>query len=385
MINLNLSPAELTEYIQVLSSGLRQIRATLNILDKDERTIGSLTSPHSQVIGGAVQIDATADITRALGVTISDPHHTLVFADSPDDGALYADKFLQAFYGVWLPTAGKWVDVPIFTGRITSYERATSEVNVEAQGKESLSLAPCYQLVPMTIPPGTVRGTALRTIMDARGETKYRVMELPDKTIWPINLLELTQPWNVVKARIAGPTRQAYYNGLGELCVRPINTNSVFTFKDGEEGILTSLPTVRYDMQEVRNHVVVYGPTPTGSSPQIRSSAALSDPHPLSSTSLSRNGKKLYLLEVLQDTEAVTITSAHDKALEVLARREVQSTEVSFDCLPIPHLEEKDTVQLSTREYDTKFEIQQMTIPLTAGETMSVGYNKKIVLKKKVG
>lgn len=81
------------------------MRVEIQVLNRDEEVIRSLTVPASKILDGEVQIDATADVTRSLNLTLHDPNHRLHFdAESPADGALFADRFIRVYYQVPLPT-----------------------------------------------------------------------------------------------------------------------------------------------------------------------------------------------------------------------------------------------------------------------------------------
>jgi hypothetical protein len=62
----------------------------------------------------------------------------------------------------------------------------------------------------------------------------------------------------------------------------------------------------------------------------------------------------------------------------------MESVSVSFECLPVPFLEEGDMVAIQTPDYRLSFRLVQYTIPLAAADSMSVGFLKRVKPKKKV-
>ena len=103
--------------------------------------------------------------------------------------------------------------------------------------------------------------------------------------------------------------------------------------------------------------------------PAIRAKATLPRGHPLSAHSLSRNNVPRELLEVVEsDHVYASKAGAKKEARRLLARRDAVSLNVEFDCLPVPHLEPGDLVEVSVEgEGRRVFTMKAWSIPLLPG------------------
>lgn len=70
-------------------------------------------------------------------------------------------------------------------------------------------------------------------------------------------------------------------------------------------------------------------------------------------------------------------SECEDRAEDILERMSRSGLDASFECLPIPHLEEGDMVRLKSDGFHVKWPLTQFTIPLTAEDSMSIGFNKR--------
>jgi len=387
MYNLNLSASNKTKFEAALvTSGPRRI--TITIRDHDEKKVADLTAP--QVLEGAVQVDAAAAVTRSLSLTCLDPNHKLQFDyASPAQGALYADNFISIDYGVYIPSTDSWIDVPVFWGPLTDFQRQGAEVTIEAQGKETLGLDPHLVRNGYTLHRGMLVANAVRNVMDRIGETKYNLETVTGRLHKHRAVTPGEAPWAVVAGGgldSAGGNKPAlvskinghamlFFNGVGRLTHRRRNVNSVWTFSTDQ---LVSQPGFHFDILNVRNHVEVKGGTPKKSKKHFRGHATLPDVHPLSPYGLRRNGQHRYMVEFFESDSLKSDAACRDQAEAILASHSNEGVEASFECLPIPHLEEWDHVTLNGPGYSMSFPLQTFTIPLTSDSSMSVGASKSV-------
>ncbi len=387
MYNLNLSALNRSRYEAALtSSGPR--RVTITIRDHDEKKVADLTPP--AILEGAVQVDATASVTRSLSLTCLDPNHKLQFDyASPAAGALYADNFVSIEYGVYINATDSWVDVPVFWGPLTDFQRQGAEVTIEAQGKETLGLDPHLVRNGYTIHRGVTVVNAIRNVMDRIGETRYNLETMNGRLHKHRAVAPGEAPWTVIAG---GGTDSAgnnkppivskanghamlYYNGIGRLTHKTHNTNPAWVFSTEQ---LISQPGFHFDILNVRNHVEVKGGIPKKSKKHFRGHATLPDVHPLSPYSLRRNGQHRYMVEFFESDSLKSDAACRTQADSILASHSNEGVEASFDCLPIPHLEEGDRVVLNGPGYSVSFPLSTFTIPLTTDAPMSVGASKSV-------
>jgi len=382
VLSLGLSAAQQRVFHETLASS-HSISIRVHILDLNHKSLGEVSE---RLIGGQVNVDVTGETSsRSASVAFSDPDHSMNFdADSPDVSSVYLNRMLRIFYCVTGPLladyaaanpgVSAWVNVPVFTGPITAVSRDDSQVQVECQGKEILAQGIAY--TPHTYGKGWYRTTIIREIMFQTGETRFGLDSFLSKTATPISLGGGSIPWDWAKSIAAGMGAHIFYDGRGVLRVRRYPTSTQFTFRHGDGGSLVGAPSLSYRLDDVKNIVRVRGGVPAGAKSAVSVDAVAPRTHPLSPWKLGRNGQPRYLLETIEDD---TIKSRADALYVASARLDqlmMQSTDVAFDVLPLPHLEPGDLIRLQTPDFSTALRANVFVIPLTAGDTMSVGYMK---------
>ena len=358
------------------------VRITVDILDSDEKQIGSLSTPQSSVLSGDVQMDNTAETKRTLSISIMDPDQKLALSpQSPADQAVFIDNFVSVKYGVWVVDLGEWVDVPIFWGPIKSLSRDDNNaVSIEAWGKEYLMKKPHLLWKSARFPKGKKTVDTLRAVMQIRGETRFG--GLPDKANRklpkPLSISRNQEAWKICKKLAQSMNMQLFYDGDGQVRLRPFPATSIFLF-DATRGIAQSLvqseAKLTFDTDKFRNTVEVKGHK-NDQKKQVHAVAYAPRNHPLSPWSLARDGKPRYLVESISNDHVKRLQQAKALAVRKLRSLLRAHVDVEFESLVVPHLEEMDIVALKTSEYNVDFELTQMTIPLTEQDTMSVGFNK---------
>lgn len=381
MIDLGLTTAERTAYEAALLSS-HPMRVGVQILDADEQPLVDM--PVARVLEGAVQYDADAAVSRSLQLTLLDPGHTLQFDSlSPAAGAMYADNLLAVRYGVWVAELDRWVDVPVFTGPLTQYQHVGAEVRIEAQGKEALGLDPHLVVYGYTLPQGMLVSDAVAAVMGRVGERRHALGMLGGQLRASRSVTPQEAPWEVCTGGGAdgegGPvpalvgkadgTYMLFYDGRGILTGRPLSRNGIWVFDDRQ---LVSRPGYTYDMLEFRNHAEVTGNLVTGS-------YSLPPEHPLSPTALARNAEPRYMSTFYEDDTLLTREDCAVKARTLVEAAAYQGVSAQYECLPVPHLEERDNVVLSMPDFGLTFQLRQWTLPLTAGTAMSVGFLRRAV------
>lgn len=388
MIDLELTPAERRAYEDALADVHRRVRSTLELLDRDEKSLGVLGG---SIAGGGVTIDALAPVSRTLNVKLVDERRRLrVEPDSPADGAVHADNFIRAEYGVWVPVLDRWVDCPVFHGPITKVERAGGEATIEAQGKESLMLDPHLAGQGYTIRRKTRTDDAIEKVARRAGERRFALPDLGSRIPRGRVVGPEAQPWLVIRGgevnakgkelpgliERGGGDYLPWYDGRGYLTARRRGANPVYTFRSGEGGTILGEPTVKYDVLEFRNAVRVTGGR-RKKKPRGRAFVTLPASHPLSPRSLARNGEPRYLVEAFESEGLKTDRACERRGKAILERAARQGVTVEFETLPVPFLEELDEIAVRLDEFATTMPLERATIPLTATDAMSVGFTKR--------
>jgi hypothetical protein len=360
-------------------AGSHSIHITIQLLTLSGARVADLSS---RLLEGQVNVDYSADVTRNCTLQLLDPDRALSFeTDSADEGAIYMDRMIRVIYSVKVPQMNDWVDIPVFCGPVVSMDRNEDVISIECQGKEVLSKGAAWRT--FTRKKNTNKANVIKDILeDLSGENKFDFPEVSSKLPSDYSLGRESIPWDSAKKLASGMSRQLFYDGRGYCKMRSLPGTPVFTFKSGDGGTVTSTPQISYDSSEMKNIIWVKGGVPKGSKTAVSVYVAADKSHPLSPSRLGRNGVPRYLLEVIEDDSIRSKTEAEEKAGTTLNDRLLQTVEVAFDAMPIPHLEPGDMCRIQTDEYATTFRLYQFSIPLHAEGTMSVGSHKNLSVRK---
>lgn len=374
MQRMDLRASEFQAYLRTLrNSHTRQI--DVEVLNLSGEVLTHITP---QITDGQITVDLKAEVTRTLTLSFLDPHHQLNFdSESPDDGALYADRMIRVRWVVFVPELNRRVRCTVFVGPIVKLDRNSDLVNVEAHGKERLALGALWR--PLTIKKRTQKVDAIRTIMDRTGETRYAMPDLPNARM-PVtrSLDRFSSPWTHARKIARGMTRQLYYDGRGVLVLRRFPTGPPqFTWNTGEEGEVVGDVAISNTMDDFKNVVHVLGGKPKGQ--KARVSATATAKWALSPNNLGRNGQPRYLVEKIEDASLTSKRECQDLADRTLEDRVMSTVEVTFDSIPIPMLDPGDKVRVQTDDFSATFRLARFTLPLGSDGTpvMNVGYTRK--------
>lgn len=398
-----------------------RIRVRVHIHDKDEQPIAGFNPAHggSRMLSGAVQVDTTADVSRSLSMVVLDSKRQLSFTKrNPAFIGVYADHFVSVTYGIFVTSEnlnpnrlvypgmntfpgedssdtvelGTWIDFPVFWGPITAFEGNGAEVSIEAQGKESLGLAPnFYSRRAFHIDHKTLVHAAVHKLFDRLGETRYRLPQLHYKLGSRMNIGPESEPWKVLIGaetdsngkpigglieRTGPHPHYAFYDARGRLAVEHLNKEVCFVFREPH---ILSDPQFSFDAKSFINNVVVTGGTPGKGKHPVKASVSLPPSHPGSPQSLSRGGEPRYMTHFAPPNgQLKTHKQCHDRAVHLLRHFSRYGVNVSADVLPTPFLEEHDHVAINYRNDYVEFALTQFTIPLTHDTPMSIGNNARV-------
>jgi hypothetical protein len=383
MLQLGLSRADLHTYLAGLAQS-HVIKVTIRVLDQDEKPIGHLSAPASDVTDGGVTVDANASIDRQLQLTIIDAHGTLrVDPDSPRKATIFPNRFVQVIRSDFITELDDWVDCPVFRGPITKFERTGATVELEAMGKESLALKPNVLWHAHNFLRGERSWEAIRTLMGEMGETRFALHDQSPIMAKPHSYGRGIEAWRACKA-IAGPSQQLFYDARGRVRVREYPTQPVFTFTDGDDGTILGDVSEVWDFLndgEFWNAVTVVGKKSSkkGKTTPKWTSIAPAD-HPLSPVSLARNGKPRYVWNYIEDSTIIRVDGrygAKTVADSMLTQGLELHRQLSFETLPIPNLEPRDVIQVDAHiadaDLNAHFRLLNYVIPLTAEGRMTIG------------
>lgn len=370
--------------IDALLKTHHRVDIILQLMDLSHRHL----SEHSDILlGGQVNIDVTAEVTRNASVDLRDPLHKLQLDDkAPEDGSLFYTRMIRLTFVISPPDNSVHYPIPIFTGPISRVTRNGPVVTVEAQGKEVLSFGTIW--TARTLKKGLKKTEAIQRIMGWTGETKMQFLDRGAHLGVDVNANRKSTFWKLARKIAGGMNLQLFYDGRGVLRLRRQPTKSVYEFTD--DGVMVSLPQTGYAMKdEFFNAVEIVGGKPKGKKEKkkkdIRYRMVAPRNHPFSPWNMGRNGTPRFIPKVIEDDSIKS-----KKAAKAVAKRELnngltQTAEVSFDSLPIPYLEENDLYRYRTKTTSGRARLKQMSIPLTVDGTSSIGFIKKTSPRVKGG
>lgn len=395
MIPLGLTATEQAEFHKVIKGLVAdaiEVDIRVHLLDMEERFVADLSS---WLLGGQVVVNADEDVTRSLQVTLLDPDgRASIDASSPGTGT-HLNRMITVSYGVWVDAIGKrgeWVRVPVFRGPLSKVTRDGEVLEIEALGKEHLLRDDAGW--SHVYAKGLTRTGVIRDILIRSGERRYVVPSWKPKTgkssimpkigtvekkpkkgkKAPRNRWDRSHPWSWITAIARSMRAQAWFDGSGTFRMRLAPTRPVWWFTPSH---LLSRPKVTVDDEETFNHVLVIGAPPDGQKWVVESYGSIPTSHPNSPRNLGRNGVPRYLVDTIEDGELRTQVDVDAARNRRLAELTVNEFNVEMDCLPIPHLDPGDLCHLGWDEAPGAFRLGTFTLPLTAGEPMTVGYTRQ--------
>lgn len=376
MIDVGLSPAQQRAFHALLTSH-HSIDVQVRILDLDHKHLFDVSN---RLVDGQVTVDAESQITRGLDIDLLDPSHAIhLDSDSPNAGAMFADRMVRIVYRVIDPEGTVSYRSPVFTGPITKLERTGAILKVECQGKEIFGLVEAWRA--KTFKRGMRVTTAIRLILsEMMGESKMSIPDLRARLPRNVSVGEDNVPWEVAKKLAGSIGFQLFYDGSGEARMRRTPTKKVFVFRPTES--LKTEPEVGFSIDKTINAVEVWGKKPKKGKDKYakkrpHARVVLPRNHPLSPWSLGRADGPRYLPRVIENDSIRTDSGAKALARAELKRGAMESIDVAYDTLVVPHLEEMDVVRVETNEFAAVHRVKQFAIPLTADGDMSVGYVRR--------
>lgn len=387
MIPLN--PSDRTTLDRLLGSS-HSVDIRVHITDIVGRTIYDVSD---RLIGGQVDVDVDGDVTRVAQLSLFDPNKEVAFdSRDPSGAAIYMDNMIMIEYGIRGEGQNTFIHVPVFMGPVVALQRDEDLIQITAFGKEHLANGTLWW--NFNAGAGANKINVIKRIMsECAGETRFMLPEMPNERMGePLSLVALEQTaWEAAQGLAESIGRVLYYDGAGRLRMRRKTGNKVFTFEGGDNGTLMSVPVISFSTEGAKNAVVVRGVREmagkSGESQKVitvTAQAVLPPNHPLNPYALGRpNGEQViiprFLTEVVENDDISNQQAAERIAAETLEDLATQNVEVKFDAQPVPYLEEYDRVALEHDDFDTAFVLRQFSIPLSIGDTMSIGYNRRLM------
>lgn len=331
-----------------------------------------------QVLDGQVTIDVeNRECTRVANLRLLDPTSSLwMEPDGPSSLPTHLRRMVQILYDVQVPGYG-WVSCPVFTGPVVEMDRDGAEVSLVAEGKERLALGSFGRT--HTWGKKRKKTAVIREILELAGEDSSRI-HLPAKNATlskPFNVSRTEKPWIQARKLAKSMDMELFYDGRGHVRMRK-TPKATARPRIGSERLLSP---VRQDRPKVEffNGWIVLGDNPPGDRPRVTSPLiGLPENHPFSAQSLARNGKPFWRIREVSRPQVKTKARATQIARKLRDDHIEANTQVSFDMLPLPNVEEWDLLlAVDPLIGGRKVRLKQATIPLVAGP-MTVGAIRRV-------
>lgn len=319
------------------------MRTRAMILDLDHNPVQDITK---YIQDGQTNIDATQQISRTATNDLYDPTRVIgLDTANAGEGSVSPKYLLQKFHGVFVESLNRWIDIPIFTGLIDAPTRDGDLLKISASGKEVLALDKAWTV--LTVKKGTKKTDAIRQILAAAGESKFRISSSTSTLGADVSVTRDDTFWDIAKGIADGLGWNMFYDAMGTLVLRPKSTTVVWNFSTGNGGSIRSDWQTGFSTEGIYNIVLATGGTPSGKKDPITAYAIAPSSSALNPTNLGRNGVKRYLrYDIAKDTltKQADVQALADKTLPQVL---LDSVSISFESMPVPHLEELDAIKVT--------------------------------------
>jgi hypothetical protein len=347
----------------------------VRVLDLNHRRVGWIDN----VIDGQVTIDVeNRPTSRIANLTFADPSKSIGWEpDSPTSLPKHLRRMVQIFDVRYIPGASEPISCPVFCGQVSEFDRSGGEVSIVALGKESLASGSFGHVEGWK--KGRKVTEVISEMLQLSGEKTSRI-HLPDLAATlqaDFNVSRTDKP--LVKARKLAHDHDCvlYPNGRGHWVMRRKPTHSTLTV---DRDWLTSPVQIDRPPLEYFNRWVVKGKKPAGNKTQPVADVWLPRQNPYSALhpDLLRNGKPHWLIDEIDRPNAETKAACLAIANRLRDAKIRFPSDISFDCLPFPNVEEWDLIKARDRFAGTAtVQVKQATIPLAAG-SQSIGALKPL-------
>lgn len=376
MFNAGLSLTDRLELVRTLATSHRR-SWRVQITDLDQMPVAHISE---RILDGEVQVDWDGEeATRAATLLIFDPDFDLGF-DTPngDSGVWFLDRMVQVFVQVELIDSKRWIEIPIFTGPIRKFRRIKDVVTLDCVGKDVFARKAWPRLI---LQQHTNRIEGIRTVLESLGEAFFRFEAETNERFAGNQTIDRNMqasPFGWCRMQASAMGLRLYYDGAGYAVLRPFKPDEpVFTFSDGDGGTVVTEPHAEGDFTPIVNVLRAEGQQqPNGTNPFYE--AVVSVDSPIHPSKLTRNGKPVWIGEVIERDSITSERNARTVAENELRDRQFTAFTTQFDALPMFLLEENDTCRLLTDGFATTFTAKKFGFGFGTSQTMPVGYKKSI-------
>lgn len=338
-----------------------------------------------RLLDGEVQYDVTADVSRTLDVRLVDDRRANLGFDPVDASSapIHRSRMLRVTDARWIDQLGVWVGWRVFTGPVYDFERDAGEIMVTAHGLERQALGAIWDTMHFKAKKAKITDV-IRQLLAAVGDVNASVPDLDHKLPHDLVLHQTDIAWPHIQKLAAAADHYAFYDGAARFRMRRHQQKPVAHFD--ARWLLSDVKPHRGALEH--NTWIVLGPNPKGPKERPRGVAFLRGPN--SPAGLARHNVGHHLVNKREMDHL-----KHDRQAQKIADRMALEhgtvrTDLSFDVIPPPFLEEHDMVGVTSEAFGkARVRGRQWNLPLAGGDTggsagppTTIGTNRRTVKAK---
>jgi hypothetical protein len=358
-------------------------RVHVHLLELD--TGKHISDLSARVLDGDVQFDVAGTVnggvTRMLDLRLVDDQRGNLGFDPVDPSAapIHRSRLLKVIDSRYIDALGGWVDCHVFAGPVWDFERDDAEILLTGHSMERQALGAIWDTMQWKAKKAKVTDI-IRQLLAAVGDVNAAVPDLPHTIPHDLTLHPTDLAWPHIHHLAASVDHYVFYDGHPRFCMRAHQQRPVYHF---HEALLGRIKPSRGSIEH--NTWLVLGPNPHGPKPRPRGVAFLKGPN--SPAGLARNGVPHHLVDKQERKHEKTDQQVQAIADRLAHEHGTTRTEMTFDAMPIPNLQEFDMISAhDDRLGHRRMRMRQWNIPLGGGDVggsegppMTVGTNRRTV------
>lgn len=337
---------------------------------------GALVVQGLQVLGGTVNVDATAAVRRRCTVTIVDPDGTLTPSTAADELAPYGNE-LRISRGIVLDTGPEILPLGVFSiAAVSVIDEGHRIIRVTGYDR-SRKVARARFTEPYVVAEGTNYSTAIKALLESRVDGLTFLLSSTSFTTPALVFAEDADPW-AEATKMAKAIGFELFFGPDDITVLrpepdPANAPLAWEYVDGENATFVAIENTLSD-EPGYNGVVVIGEHPSLAAP-VRAEAWDADP----ASPTYYLGPYGRVPTFVRSQFISTTTQAQDAADAQLQRVLGGTEQLRFTAIPNPAHEAGDVVRVVRDELglDDFVVLDAFDIPLEPEGLMPVVPRKR--------
>lgn len=368
---LGLTKNQRRAYFATLA-GDHQRRVRFQVLNLNGQHEGDLEAP---LLSGEVVCDTTSTPTLTLKAEFYDPGSKIGFEPDVGDYPVYRRRMLRVFDDRYVPSLNRWVQCAVFTGPIVAVSRDGAALKVTCHDKSALAMGNAWK--SRTFAKGAKRTSVVAAILTDAGENRLSVAKGDGRLGKKLEVQKMDRPW--VKAKAAMPVgRVLFCTGPGVVVCRRPPSRPQYTVP---ASLVLTAPQVNRETQQPPNRFQLIGGKPTKKAKKKVRSKPFDLPryhpdNPLPGSGVGRNGTRRVHAKVESNPKIKSLKVANSQARAAMNRAAGAAVEVSFEIVPVPHLEPYDVVSVKTTDGTFRVRLNAYNLSLTDG-AMSIGTKRR--------